>query len=244
MALIEAHGLGKTYPSGEERLQVLRDVSFSVAAGEFLAVMGPSGSGKSTLLNLIGLLDRPSQGDLSFDGEDVSATPADRQAELRNSRIGFVFQAYNLLSRNTALENVELPLTYAGVPRRERQEKAMVMLEAVGLGHRTRHWPAQLSGGEQQRVAIARAMVTNPALVLADEPTGALDSRSGKSVLAILQAMNDHGKTIVLVTHDEAVARHAKRVLRLRDGRVVGDEVVADRAVVAAGAGEPGRGAA
>ncbi|MGD2078089.1 MAG: ABC transporter ATP-binding protein [Chloroflexota bacterium] len=233
MALIEARCLCKTYPSGEERLRVLRDVSFSVMPGEFVAVTGPSGSGKSTLLNLIGLLDRPSQGELLFDGEDMAAISNDRQSALRGSRIGFIFQAYNLLSRSTALENVELPLTYAGFPKRERQKRAMAMLEGVGLAHRIRHWPAQLSGGEQQRVAIARAMVTNPALTLADEPTGALDSQSGAAVLALLQTMNDHGKTIVLVTHDEKVSQHAKRVLELADGKLVSDTPVADRTVVA-----------
>ena len=189
--------------------------------------MGPSGSGKSTLMNLIGVLDRPTSGRLVVAGEDTTGLDHDRLAALRNRRIGFVFQAYNLLARNTTLENVEMPLVYSGLPGRKRRLKALAALESVGLSHRIDHWPGELSGGEQQRVAIARALVGDPALILADEPTGALDSRTGLSILALFQSLNRAGRTIVMVTHDEHVARHASRILRLQDGALVADEPVA-----------------
>lgn len=177
-------------------------------------------------MNLIGLLDRPSSGQLMLADEDVTRLSHDRLAELRNRHIGFVFQAYNLLPRNTTLENVELPLIYSGTKRSVRKHRAKASLEAVGLSHRLHHWPNELSGGEQQRVAIARALVGNPALILADEPTGALDSRSGRGVLALFQSLNRDGRTIIMVTHDEHVARHAKRILRLQDGTLLSDEAV------------------
>jgi putative ABC transport system ATP-binding protein len=224
--LLEAHQLTKRYGAGHAAVNALNETSFSIEPGEFVAIMGPSGSGKSTLMNLIGLLDRPSSGRLVLEGEDATRLGADRLAILRNRQIGFVFQAYNLLARNTTLENVGMPLVYSGMRRRMRRLRALAALESVGLSHRIDHWPGELSGGEQQRVAIARAIVANPALILADEPTGALDSRTGLSILALFQNLNRAGRTIVIVTHDEQVARHARRILRLQDGVLFRDEPV------------------
>jgi putative ABC transport system ATP-binding protein len=226
--LFEAQRLTRRYGTGEATVDALCETSFSVAEGEFVAVMGPSGSGKSTLMNLIGLLDRPTSGRLVFTGEDTTQLNHDQLAGLRNRRIGFVFQAYNLLARNTTLENVEMPLVYSGLRRSKRHLSARAALEAVGLSHRVDHWPGELSGGEQQRVAIARALVGNPALILADEPTGALDSRTGQSILALFQSLNRAGRTIVMVTHDEHIAHHARRLLRLQDGALVADEPVTE----------------
>ena len=223
MALIETYDLWKTYLMGEEEIHALRGVSISIESGEYVAIMGPSGSGKSTLMNLIGLLDRPSAGRLVFKGEDVTKLSPDRLAAIRNRDIGFVFQSYNLLARHTALENVEMPLVYAGVRRKDRSRRARAALEAVGLAERGGHGPGELSGGEQQRVAIARALVGDPALILADEPTGALDSRTGSDILALFEALNSQGRTVVMITHDEAVARHARRIIQLRDGGIVDD---------------------
>ncbi|PUB11098.1 putative ABC transport system ATP-binding protein [Yoonia sediminilitoris] len=199
---------------------MLKGVSLKIRAGEFVAIMGPSGSGKTTLMNLLGLLDTPSGGRLCFEGQNVTRLKPDEQAAIRNSRMGFVFQSYNLLPRLTAIENVELPLIYARVGRGERVERARRMLAAVGLADRSEHWPNQLSGGEQQRVSIARAMVSRPALVLADEPTGALDTRTGANVMSLLKEMIRQGTTVVLVTHDESVAQHAERTIRLFDGKL------------------------
>ena len=226
--LLEAHRLTRRYGAGDAQVNALTETSFSVAEAEFVAVMGPSGSGKSTLMNLIGLLDRPTSGRLVLAGEDTTALDHDRLAGLRNRSIGFVFQAYNLLARNTTLENVEMPLVYSGLRGGKRRLRARAALEAVGPSHRVDHWPGELSGGEQQRVAIARALVGDPALVLADEPTGALDSRTGLSILALFQALNRAGRTIVMVTHDEHVARHARRIMRLQDGALVGDDPVCE----------------
>lgn len=220
MALIEAKDLRKDYISDAGRLPALNGISLTIKAGEFVAIMGPSGSGKTTLMNLLGLLDTPSGGRLHFDGRDVTTLRPDDQAEIRNTRIGFVFQSYNLLPRLTALENVELPMVYAGINRRERLRRARAMLEVVGLADRFTHWPSQLSGGEQQRVSIARAMVLQPALVLADEPTGALDSRTGETVMALFRDMARKGTTVVIVTHDEAVAKHAERTIPMTDGHL------------------------
>ncbi len=221
--------LSKSYRAGGEMVRALDRLTLEVAPGDFIAIMGPSGSGKSTLMNLLGLLDRPSGGIYRLDGEDVSRFGPDRQAAMRNLKLGFVFQSFNLLARSTAIENVELPLVYAGIAAPERRRRAGAALGAVGLGHRRSHWPHQLSGGEQQRVAIARAMVNDPRLILADEPTGALDSRTGLAVLALFQALNQAGRTIVLVTHDAQIARHASRLVTLHDGRLISDTVVAGR---------------
>jgi putative ABC transport system ATP-binding protein len=209
-------------------VHALRGIDLELQPGDFVAVVGPSGSGKSTLMNLLGLLDQPTEGSYSLAGQDVLRLNPDRRAEVRNQRIGFVFQSFNLLARSTAFENVELPLVYAGVGRRERRLRAESALESVGLADRRDHWPSQLSGGEQQRVAIARALVNDPLLILADEPTGALDSRTSLEILAHLQALNEAGRTIVIVTHDPTVARHARRVITMSDGRAVREEPVTD----------------
>src|SRR3954463_6362473 len=222
--LLEADRLSRSYGAGDAAVNALTETSFAVSEGEFVAIMGPSGSGKSTLMNLIGLLDRPTSGRLVLAGEDTTGLDHDRLAGLRNRRIGFVFQAYNLLARNTTLENVEMPLVYAGLRGSKRHLQARAALEAVGLSHRVDHWPGELSGGEQQRVAIARALVGNPALILADEPTGALDSQTGENILALFQSLHQSGRTIVMVTHDENIARHARRILRLQDGAILRDE--------------------
>ena len=225
--LLEAEHLMRRYGHGDAAVTALQDTSFQVAEGEFVAVMGASGSGKSTLMNLIGLLDEPTSGALTLAGEPATRLGHDRLAALRNRCIGFVFQSYNLLARNTTFENVEMPLIYSGLRKRTRRSRVRTALERVGLSHRLHHWPGQLSGGEQQRVAIARALVGDPALVLADEPTGALDSKTGVSILALFQALNRDGRTLIMVTHDVHVAQHAKRILKLRDGQLVSDEQVA-----------------
>ena len=225
--LIRTEGLTRRYRLAGEDVAALRGVSLEIAAGEFVAVMGPSGSGKSTLMNLLGLLDTPTAGRYALDGEEVATLDPDRQAALRNRKIGFVFQAFNLLPRSTTLENVEVPLIYGGVAPSERRRRAERALGMMGLRHRFGPLPAQLSGGEQQRVAIARAIVTEPRVLLADEPTGALDSWTGLTVIALFQALHRAGRTILLITHDPAVARHADRILHLADGRVVADERVA-----------------
>ena len=224
MLLIETRDLTKHYAAGEATVAALSGVSLAVRPGEFVAAMGPSGSGKSTFLNLIGCLDRPTRGSYRLMGEDVSRLPPDRLAGIRNRRLGFVFQSFNLLPRADALANVELPLVYGGAGRRERRDRAAAVLASVGLGARLRHRPNQLSGGQQQRVAIARALVNEPDLVLADEPTGALDSRTGLEIMALLQGMNREGVAVLMVTHDAEVARFASRCLRFHDGRLVADE--------------------
>lgn len=224
-------------------VQALRGASLELHRGDYVAVVGPSGSGKSTLMHLLGLLDRPSGGSYALDGQEMIELDPDRRARLRNQRIGFVFQTFNLLARSTAFENVELPLVYAGVPARARRRRTEAALESVGLGDRRDHWPGQLSGGEQQRVAIARALVNDPLLILADEPTGALDSRTGLEIVGHLQALNEGGRTIVVVTHDPAVARHASRVVFMHDGRTLREEHVAERLDAHAILAEAGGGA-
>jgi putative ABC transport system ATP-binding protein len=226
-SVIAVRDLKKTYLLGQTRVRALRGVSLEVQEGEFVAIMGPSGSGKSTFMNLLGCLDTPTQGEYWLAGRLVSSLSSDDLADIRNRLIGFVFQGFNLLSRATALSNVALPLLYAGVSRTERDERARKMLRLVGLGKRLHHRPAQLSGGQQQRVAIARALVNNPSLLLADEPTGNLDSRTSIEIMAILQALNKQGLTIVLVTHEPDIAAYTKRQVTFRDGRIVRDEPVA-----------------
>ncbi len=225
--IIVAEGLTKDYHLGPHTVHALRGVSVTIERGEFIAVMGPSGSGKSTFMNLLGCLDTLSAGRYVLDGEDVAGLSPDALARIRNTKIGFVFQQFNLLPRTTALENVELPLLYAGIPVRERRARARARLAAVALADREDHQPSQLSGGQQQRVAIARALVNEPAVILADEPTGNLDSRTSVEVLALLQRLNREGLTIVLVTHEADIAAYAGRVLSFRDGRLRNDERVA-----------------
>jgi putative ABC transport system ATP-binding protein len=227
--VLRASCVTKEYVLEAVTVEALRGVDLEVRRGEMLAIMGPSGSGKSTLMHIVGLLDHPSTGTVEIDGEDVSNMRPNQLATVRNRRIGFVFQSFNLLSRTTATANVELPLIYAGVGGIERARRAREALERVGLGERLKHMPNQLSGGQQQRVAIARALVTEPSIVLADEPTGNLDSRSGVEVMQILQGLNEQGITVVLVTHDARVARHAQRVVHIADGRIVLNELVEDR---------------
>jgi putative ABC transport system ATP-binding protein len=222
--LIQLEDVTKTYVMGDVEVQALRGVSLSIGRGEFTAIMGASGSGKSTLMNLLGCLDRPTRGRYLLDGRDVSAVPSEDLAEIRNRTIGFVFQSFNLLSRTTALENVELPLLYAGLGNAERHARAAEALARVGLGDRVHHHPSQLSGGQQQRVAIARALVNQPRVLLADEPTGNLDSRTSEEVMALLQDLGRAGITVVLVTHETDIAEHASRVIVMRDGRVRSDE--------------------
>ena len=221
--LIRIADVAKTYHMGDVEVAALRGVTVDIAAGAFVAIMGPSGSGKSTLLNILGCFDRPSSGRYLLDGEEISSLDANALAETRNRTLGFVFQSFNLLARTTALENVELPLVYAGMHPRARRARAIAALERVGLGDRLRHHPSQLSGGQQQRVAIARALVNQPRVVLADEPTGNLDSRASAEMMALLAALSDEGITIVLVTHDAEVAAHARRVIVVRDGMVQED---------------------
>jgi len=222
--LIHTRELVKLYRMGSSEIHALDGVSVDIAEGEFVAVMGPSGSGKSTFMNVLGCLDRPTSGEYVLNDKMVSQLAGDQLAAVRNRSIGFVFQQFNLLARTPAVENVELPLVYAGIAKRERLEKAMKMLKQVGLADRAEHHPAQLSGGQQQRVAIARALVTEPLLILADEPTGALDSRTSLEIMALLQNLNRQGMTVVLVTHEPDVARFAHRILGFRDGKVVRDE--------------------
>lgn len=224
--LIEARRISKSYRSDSAAVTALQPTSLRIESGEFVAILGPSGSGKSTLMNIIGLLDRPSSGQFLIDGRDCAHLTDDQAARMRNELIGFVFQAYHLLPHQTILSNVELPLLYSGVSRSERRLMATRTLSAVKLGHRIDHLPSQLSGGEQQRAAIARAIVTKPAIILADEPTGALDSTTGWEILQLLIALNRIGRTIVMVTHDANIARQASRIVSIRDGSIVSDEPV------------------
>ena len=223
MALIETRDLWKTYRMGGEEIHALQDVSIRIEAGEYVAIMGPSGSGKSTLMNLIGCLDTPTQGSYLLNGHQVRELDDDELARIRNEEIGFVFQTFNLLPRATALHNVELPLVYAGVSGSERRERALKALARVELADRVTHRPNELSGGQRQRVAIARALVNAPALLLADEPTGNLDSKTGQEIMALFKRLHDAGNTIVLITHEQEVAEYAHRVIQLRDGQVERD---------------------
>jgi putative ABC transport system ATP-binding protein len=222
-ALIEFREVCKVYHMGDTDVWAANHISMKIYQGEFVAIVGQSGSGKSTCMNIIGCLDVPTYGTYLLDGRDVGQMNKDELAEIRNEKLGFIFQQYNLLPKLTLLENVEVPLMYAGVPRGERRERARIALEMVGLGDKLRHKPSQLSGGQQQRVSIARALVGEPAVILADEPTGALDSRTGREVLALLKKLHDAGNTVVLITHDNSIAVQAQRIIRLEDGRVIYD---------------------
>jgi putative ABC transport system ATP-binding protein len=230
MNIIEAKNLKKSYHDGKTDTIALNGVSFNVRKGEFLAIMGPSGSGKSTLLHVLGLLDEPTSGNYHFNGKNVSSYSRNDLADIRNREIGFVFQMFNLLPRTSVLENVKLPLYYSGIPEGEWEAKARKAVESVGLGHRMYHQPSELSGGEKQRVAMARALVNDPEIIFADEPTGNLDSKSGKKVMAIIQHLNEeHGKTIVLITHETSTAEHSDRIIQLMDGEIESDMKVTNK---------------
>lgn len=230
MSLIDVKNIKKSYPLGDMNLNILKGINLSVEAGEFVAIMGPSGSGKSTLMNILGCLDIPSSGKYLLDGIDVSKMKPDQLAEIRNKKIGFVFQGFNLLSRTSALENVELPMVYAGVPAEERFQRAKKALEKVGLKERMDHLPNQLSGGQQQRVAIARAVVNDAPIIFADEPTGNLDTKMSIEIMKLFTKLNDEtGKTIILVTHEEDIALYSKRIIKVVDGEIQSDEPVLNR---------------
>ena len=248
MELIELKNITKTYHLGEIDVPVLKGVSLSIARGEWVALMGVSGSGKSTLMNILGCLDRPTSGEYWLDEEEISKLNSDERAHVRNRKLGFVFQNFNLLPRTSALENVMIPLTYTeqSVPEKQAKERARAMLERVGLADRMHHYPSQLSGGQQQRVAIARALINTPPILFADEPTGNLDSRTSEEVLAMFEKLHDDGQTIIMVTHEADVARHAKRSIRIHDGRIAGGPAGADEphAAVGAAAAAPAAGGA
>ncbi|NYV27352.1 ABC transporter ATP-binding protein [Streptobacillus felis] len=227
--MIEVKDVTKVYQNGKLSLEVLKGLNLSVKEGEYVALMGPSGSGKSTFLNILGCLDNLTTGTYILNGIDVSVMGEDELSTVRNENIGFVFQAYNLLPKLTALENVELPAMYKGTDKKTRIEKAKRALEMVGLGDRINHRPVEMSGGQKQRVAIARALINNPKIIFADEPTGNLDSKSGEEILKIFKELNDNGVTIIMVTHEEDVAQHTKRIIRLRDGVINSDEIVEER---------------
>jgi putative ABC transport system ATP-binding protein len=222
--VIDIQDVHKTYSVGDIAVHALRGVSLRIERGEYVAIVGASGSGKTTLMNILGCLDMPTRGIYRLNGLDVRRIDEDSLADVRNREIGFVFQSFNLIPRTRAQANVELPLAYAGVPRAARHERATAALQQVGLGNRTHHMPSELSGGQQQRVAIARALVTNPAMILADEPTGALDTVSSAEVLGIFDRLNEQGRTIILITHEQAIADHARRVVRISDGTIISDE--------------------
>lgn len=224
MDMIVLQDVKKMYYRGSEELPILKGISLNVAKGDFVGIVGPSGSGKSTLMNMIGLLDVPTSGTYTLDGVETERMKEDRLAELRNRKIGFIFQQFNLLPRLTAVENVELPLIYAGVSKKARREQALAVLESLGMSGRGGHKPSELSGGQQQRVAIARALAGSPSLLLADEPTGALDTKTGAEVLELMMQLNEAGNTIVLITHDLQIAANARRVISIRDGNIVSDE--------------------
>jgi len=229
--MIRVRDLAKVYVMGDHEVHALRGVSFDIEAGELVAIMGPSGSGKSTLMNVIGCLDQPTSGTYELDGIETSQLSDDRLAEVRNRKIGFVFQSFNLLPRMSALEQVELPLVYSGA--RNRRERALEALAAVGLADRVHHKPTELSGGQQQRVAIARSLVTRPAIILADEPTGALDTRTSGEIMGIFQRLNRDGMTVVFVTHEAEIAAHTRRIIHIRDGLINSDEPATDHRVAA-----------
>ena len=222
-ALIEIQDVHKVYDMGDDKVRALDGVSLVIQEGEYVAIMGPSGSGKSTLMNLIGCLDTPTAGSYKLKGTEVAGMTDDELAAIRNGEIGFIFQTFNLLPRSDAVQNVELPLVYAGVPRRERRDRAQEALKSVGLGDRMHHRPNEMSGGQRQRVAVARALVNRPSILMADEPTGNLDSKTGEEIMSLMDQLHAQGRTIILVTHEEDLALRAARVVRLRDGRVLSD---------------------
>ncbi|HOQ06206.1 MAG TPA: ABC transporter ATP-binding protein [Clostridiales bacterium] len=226
--IIRMEGIGKIYDTGKVQVEALKDVDLRISKGEFVAVMGPSGSGKSTLMNILGCLDRATSGYYELDGVNISQLDDTELARIRNKKIGFVFQSFNLLPKMNALQNVELPMIYAGAGKKERREKAVEALRKVGLLERMDHRPNELSGGQKQRVAIARALVNDPAILLADEPTGNLDTASGEDIMAVFQELNREGVTIILVTHEPDIAMHTGRIIRFRDGRIISDERVDD----------------
>ncbi|AET60701.1 ABC transporter ATP-binding protein [Paenibacillus terrae] len=231
--VIQIEDMKKVYQVGDQEIHALRDVQLNIADGDFVAIMGPSGSGKSTMMNVIGCLDLPTSGQFYLDGYSILDAREDELAIIRNQKIGFVFQKFHLLPRATALDNVELPMIYAGVPAKERRLRAIEALTSVGLGDRMNNKPNELSGGQQQRVSIARALVNNPVILLADEPTGALDSKTSVEIMEIFQRLNDQGKTVVLVTHDQEIAEYAKRLIHFRDGRIEEDQPVGNRRMAA-----------
>ena len=235
MELLRLEHLKKQYSQNELSVMALDDINLSVKEGEFLSIMGTSGSGKSTMLNILGCLDSPTSGAYYLDGEDVAKFKDEQLAEIRNKKIGFVFQTFNLLPKLSSLENVELPMVYAGVPKKIRQERAIAALEKVGLAKRVKHKPNELSGGQRQRVAIARALVNEPAILMADEPTGNLDSRSTIEIMEIFQGLNDDGTTIVMVTHEPDVAQYTKRIALFKDGHIIKDEPVENRTLAGGG---------
>jgi len=230
--VIELVDIVKEYEVGKERFRALKNINLKIKGGEFTSIMGPSGSGKSTMMNILGLLDRATIGSYYLDGRDVSKLSDKDLAFIRNREIGFVFQAFNLIPRMTVLDNVMLPMVYARIPGKVRREKALEALAKVGLLHRIKHYPNEISGGEKQRVAIARAIVNTPKVILADEPTGNLDSKSSEEIMKIFQKLNDEGVTIVVVTHEPDIAQHTKRIVRFRDGQIISDEPVVNRVVL------------
>ena len=233
--MINIDSLYKVYKNGKLELEALKDINLNIGREEFVSIMGPSGSGKSTLMNILGCLDRPTSGSYILDGEEVGGLTDDELATIRNKKIGFVFQSFNLIPKLDAFKNVELPMIYAGVSQEERKKKSLEALEKVGLGHRIHHSPNELSGGQRQRVAIARALVNSPAILFADEPTGNLDSRSSQEIMGIFQDLNKEGVTIVMVTHELDIAQHTKRMIVCKDGQIIEDSQVEDRIIVSRG---------
>jgi putative ABC transport system ATP-binding protein len=232
VSLIRLQNISRRYQMGSETIHALRDVSLSIERGEYVAIMGPSGSGKSTLMNLLGCLDTPTSGEFTLNGSKVSEMDDNQLAEIRNKEIGFVFQSFNLLPRSNALHNVELPLIYAGRDSEERRQQALSALAAVGLADRIHHRPNEMSGGQRQRVAVARALVNNPSILLADEPTGNLDSKTGQEIMALFEDLANKGNTIIVVTHEEEVAQHSRRILRIRDGLIASDEMIRPKPIL------------